>query len=319
MVYIGIDVSKDHLDVATRPATKQLRVANDDVGISEIVSTLSKLEAVLAVMESTGGYESAVAAALSVAQIPVAVVNPRQVRDFAKSTGRLAKTDGIDAEVLSHFAEAVRPRVRPLPDEKAQELSSLLSRRSQVVDMLVAEKNRLRRAMRPVRRQIKAHITFLERELGNVDKDLNKAIESSPVWKAKEDLLRSVPGIGPVASTTLVSGLPELGTLNRRQIAALVGVAPLNRDSGVYRGKRRVWGGRSRVRTALYMAALVASRFNPVIRAFYQRLVAAGKAKKVALTACMRKLLSILNSMVRDGSHWDELRCQNQSMIHATS
>lgn len=304
--FVGIDVSKDWLDVATRPATKQLRVANDDAGISEIVSELVEQSVTLVVIEATGGLESCVVASLSVAGIGVAVVNPRQVRDFAKSTGRLAKTDVLDSEVLAHFADAIRPQVRELPDEEAKELSALVARRTQVIQMIVSEKNRLKRAVIPVARRLKAHIAYLESELKDIDSELKQTIRNSPLWRAKEDLLKSVPGIGPVSSTTLISGLPELGRLDRKQIAALVGVAPLNRDSGTFRGRRTVWGGRRRVRAVLYMAALVASRSNPVIKAFYDRLLAAGKAKKVALTACMRKLLTILNSMVRNGTQWDQ-------------
>lgn len=253
--FIGIDVSNSWLDVATRPCSHALRVANNDAGISEIIAMLSELEVTLVVVEATGGLESPLAAGLSVEGLPVAVVNPRQVRDFAKATGKLAKTDALDAEVLAHFAEAVRPQVRQLADEQTQQLSALLNRRQQVVQMLTAEKNRLKRAIKPVQRRLKAHIAFLEKELDEVDAELSDAIRQSPVWREKEDLLRSVPGIGPVASITLLSGLPELGRLDNKQIAALVGIAPLNRDSGSYRGKRKVWGGRKRVRHALYMAA----------------------------------------------------------------
>ena len=311
--FVGIDVSKDWLDVATRPATKQLRVANDDAGITEVVSELVEQSVTLVVIEATGGLESCVVASLSVAGIEVAVVNPRQVRDFAKSTGRLAKTDVLDSEVLAHFADAIRPQVRELPDEEAKELSALVARRTQVIQMIVSEKNRLKRTVKPVARRLKAHIAYLESELKDIDSELKQTIRNSPLWKAKEDLLKSVPGIGPVSSTTLISGLPELGRLDRKQIAALVGVAPLNRDSGTFRGRRTVWGGRRRVRAVLYMAALVASRSNPVIKAFYDRLLAAGKAKKVALTACMRKLLTILNSMVRNGTQWDQHRYLSQT------
>ena len=311
--YVGIDVSNNWLDVATHPAADQFRASNDETGISEIITRLSEREVRLVVVEATGGLESPMAAALSLSGLPVAVVNPRQVRDFAKAIGKLAKTDALDAEVLAHFAEAVKPKVRELADEKAQELSALLSRRQQIIQMLTAEKNRLKRAMKPVQRRLKAHIAYLEKELDGVDSELADAIKKSPLWTEKGDLLRSVPGIGPVSSITLLSGLPELGRLSNKQIAALVGVAPLNRDSGSFRGKRKVWGGRKRVRQALYMAALVASRSNPVIRAFYERLVGTGKAKKVALTACMRKLLTILNTMIRNGTHWDEHRYVSQT------
>ena len=259
----------------------------------------------LVVLEATGGYETAAVAALAEAGLPVVVANPRQVRDFARSTGKLTKTDRIDAELLALFAERVRPEVRPLPDAEAQEFTALLARRRQLLEMMVAEKNRLKVAPKPVAKDIRAHIEWLERRLKSVDSDLERRIKASPVWRAKEDLLRSVPGVGPVVSRTLIGELPELGQLNRQQIAALAGVAPLNRDSGTQRGKRMVWGGRRAVRVALYMAALTASQRNPTIRAFYQQLRDRGKPSKVALTACMRKLLVILNAMVRDGVQWD--------------
>jgi transposase len=258
------------------------------------------------VLEATGGFEHAVVAALAAAGLPVVVANPRQVRDFARATGQLAKTDAIDAQVLALFAERVRPEPRRLPDEAAQALDALLTRRRQLLDMLVAEKNRLGFARPVVRRGITQHIRWLERRLGDVDHELGQMIEHSPVWRATDDLLRSVPGVGPVLSRTLLGELPELGQLNRKQIAALVGVAPLARDSGTLRGKRVVWGGRAPIRTVLYMSTLAAARCNPVIRAFYLHLRAAGKPAKVALTACMRKLLVILNAMVRANTHWQQ-------------
>lgn len=234
------------------------------------------------------------------------VVNARQVRDFAKATGQLAKTDAIDAAVLAHFAEAVRPALRPLPDAATQALSALMMRRRQLIEMRTAEQNRLGSAPASVRSRIRAHLTWLTRELAHLDDDLTQTIRESPVWCEKDDLLQSTPAVGPVLARTLLAALPELGTLNRKQIAALVGVAPLNRDSGTLRGRRIVWGGRAHVRAALYMSALVATRYNPVIRAFYQRLCAAGKAKKVALTACMHKLLTILNTMLKHGTRWQQ-------------
>ncbi len=249
-------------------------------------------------------------AALAAAALPVVVVNPRQVRDFAKATGRLAKTDTLDAGVLAHFADAVRPEVRPLKDAETQVLNSLTARRHQVMTMLVSEKNRLGTAIGAVSPRIEAHIAWLEQELSDLDKGLRQTLRRSPVWREKDDLLRTVPGVGEQISLTLLANLPELGTLNRRQIAALVGVAPYNRDSGTLRGKRAVWGGRSRVRAALYMGALVASRHNPAIRDFYQRLLAAGKPKKVALVASMRKLLVILNAMLKHGSPWCDITQQ---------
>jgi transposase len=256
------------------------------------------------VLEATGGLECPLVAALAAAHLPVVVVNPRQVRDFARATGRLAKTDAIDARVLAQFGEAVEPQPRPLPDQATQELAALVTRRRQLVQMLTAEKNRLRIAARPVRRDIQQHIRWLERRLDDLDGDLRKTIQSSPLWRDRDQVLQSAPGVGFVSSSTLLANLPELGRLNHKEIAALVGVAPLNRDSGAFRGRRTVWGGRADVRAVLYMATLVASRRNPVVKAFYDRLVAAGKPKKVALTASMRKLLTILNAMVRSHASW---------------
>ena len=256
-------------------------------------------------LEASGGLELPLVAALAAAALPVVVVNPRQVRDFARATGTLAKTDALDAAVLAHFADAVRPSVRPLRDAETQVLNSLVARRHQVMTMLVSEKNRLGTAINAVRPRIEAHIAWLEQELKDLDGGLQQTLHRSPVWREKDDLLRSVPGVGEQLSLTLLAYVPELGTLDRRQIAALVGVAPFSRDSGTLRGKRTIWGGRARVRAALYMGALVATRYNPVIKVFYRRLLSAGKAKKVALVACMRKLLTILNSMVKSGQHWN--------------
>ena len=303
-IYVGIDVAKERVDVAIRPGGNTWSADYDERGVSELVSCLRTAEPTAVLLEATGGLEVPLVSALAAAALPVVVVNPRQVRDFAKATGKLAKTDALDAQVLAHFAEAVRPPVRPLRDEDAQELSSLTTRRSQLITMLVAEKNRLRRVSHSVHPSIRSHIRWLEQELSHLDKDLRKTLRSSPVWREKDDLLRSVPGVGEQVSLSLLAYLPELGTLNRKRIAALVGVAPFNRDSGFRRSKRSVWGGRTRLRAALYMSALVASRHNPVLRAFYQRLLAAGKPKKLALTACMRKLLTILNAMVKTGQHW---------------
>ncbi len=261
----------------------------------------------MVLLEATGGLELPLVAALAAAALPVVVVNPRQVRDFARATGTLAKTDTLDAGALAHFADAVRPEVRPLKDAETQVLNSLTARRHQVMTMLVSEKNRLGTAIGAVSPRIEAHIAWLEQELSDLDKGLRQTLRRSPVWREKDDLLRTVPGVGEQISLTLLANLPELGTLNRRQIAALVGVAPYNRDSGTLRGKRAVWGGRSRVRAVLYMGALVASRHNPAIRDFYQRLLAAGKPKKVALVASMRKLLVILNGMLKHGSPWCDM------------
>lgn len=301
--YVGIDVSKAELEVAV--GEEAWRVPNDEAGIETLLGQLRERRPKLVVLEATGGHETAAVAALAEAGLPVVVANPRQVRDFGRATGQLAKTDRIDARVLALFAERVRPEVRALPDEEAQELRALLARRRQLLEMMVAEKNRLQMASQTVARGIRQHIAWLKRQLKGVDADLERRIHESPVWRAQEDLLRSVPGIGPVVSRTLIGELPELGHLSRREIAALAGVAPLNRDSGTLRGKRMVWGGRRSVRAALYMAALTASQRNPVIREFYQRLRARGKPPKVALTACMRKLLVIVNAMVRDGLPWD--------------
>ena len=277
----------------------------DGASVDDLVTQLKDLKPAGVITESTGGLELPLVAALAAASLPVAVVNPRQVRDFAKSTGQLAKTDRLDAHVLAHFGEAVRPAIRPLRDADTRALGAMLARRRQVSGILVAEKNRLGRATPEVRPRLEAHISWLQQELDDLDTDLRQRIQHSPLWREKDDLLRSVPGVGPQVSLTLLAYLPELGTLNRKQIAALVGVAPFNRDSGPHRGKRSVWGGRATVRSTLYMGALVASRRNPVLREFYQRLLEAGKPKKVALTACMRKLLTILNSMVRTGQKWD--------------
>jgi transposase len=278
--------------------------ANTEVGIRAIVKRLKKLAPTLIVLEATAGMEANIAAAIAAAGMAVAVVNPRQVRSFARAIGTLAKTDSIDAAVLSHFAEAVKPPVRALPTAEARELTDLVSRRRQVVDMIVAEKSRLAGVCGVARADIQAHITWLEKRQKRLDADLQSAVKKSPIWLAKDDLLQSAPGVGPVTSLTFLAALPELGNLNSKQIANLVGVAPINRDSGTMRGKRRISGGRAQVRAVLYMATLVAVRHNTVIRTFYERLLAAGKIEKVALTACMRKLLVILNAMAKSQKPW---------------
>ena len=296
MSFIGIDVAKAQLEFVVRPSGETGTVPNDDAGIRALITRCQALAPALLVLEAT---------ALATAGLPVVVANPRQVRDFAKATGQLAKTDALDAQVLALFAERVRPTPRPLPDEAVQALDALLTRRRQLLGMLTAERNRLLVAAPAVRRDLQQHIRFLERRVHEADGELHAAVKASPAWRVKDDLLQSVPGVGRVVSLTL---LAELGRLSHKEIAALVGVAPLNRDSGTLRGRRLVYGGRAPVRAALYMAALVASRCNPVIRAFYERLRAAGKPAKVALTACMRKLLPIRNAMARSGASWQPAR-----------
>lgn len=305
LVYVGIDVSKGHLDVARHDEADVWRVDNDEAGIEELVARLVELGPELVVMEATGGFEMPAAAALAARDVPVVIANPRQARDFAKSAGRLAKTDTIDAQGLALFAERVRPQVRELPSEEARALGALVSRRRQIIDMITAEKNRLGFALKPVQKGIAKHIRWLERQLADVDSDLDSMLRSSPVWAAKRDLLQTVPGVGPNLSRVLIAELPELGQLSHREIAALVGVAPFARDSGVFRGKRMVWGGRAPVRSALFLSTWSAARWNPVIRTFYERLRAKEKPPKVAQVACMRKLLTILNAMVRDQRPWD--------------
>jgi transposase len=305
-VFVGIDVSKAQLDVALRPTADRWHVSNDEPGIATLVERLRTVQPTLVVLEATGGLEVPVTGALAEAGVPVVVVNPRHAREFAKATGRLAKTDPLDAQGLAHFAEAVRPSPRPLPDAQAQALSALLTRRRQLVQMLTAERRRLQSAPQRIRADIQAHITWLERRLARTDDDLAAAIRSSPLWRAKDELLQSMPGVGPVLSRTLVAEVPELGMVNRKEIAALIGVAPFNFDSGSLRGKRAVWGGRAHVRAVLYMSTLAAVRHNPVLKAFYERLRAMGKAPKVALTACMRKLLTMLNAMLKHQTPWHE-------------
>lgn len=304
-VFVGIDVSKAHLDVAVHGDAEVRRVANDEEGIQALVSRLVELRPALVVLEATGGFEMAIAVALAAVRVPLVIANPRQTRDFARGTGQLSKTDAIDARGLALFAARVRPPVRELPSEDAQALDALIARRRQIIGMITQEKNRLGFALVPVQKGIRKHIAWLERQLADVDADLDERIRESPAWAAKRDLLESVPGVGPNLSRTLIAELPELGQLSHKQIAALVGVAPRARDSGKFRGKRTIWGGRAPVRTALYLSIWSASRWNPVIKPFYDRLRAQGKPALVAQTACMRKLLTILNAMVRDTRAWD--------------
>ena len=303
-VFVGIDVAKAQLDIALRPTGESWAVTNDDAGIADLVPRLQEVAPQLIVLEATGSYQRAVVAALVAAGLPVAVVNPRHARDFAKATGQLAQTDALDARALTHFAEAVRLMPRPLPDTQADELRALLARRRPLVTMRTAEQHRLGSAPPRLQPDIQAHITWLNTRLTTLDDDLDTTLRASPVWQEREELLRSVPGIGPVCARTLLLDLPELGTLSRQRLAALVGVAPLNRDSGTLRGSRTTWGGRAHVRATLFMSTLVAVRYHPVFKAFYERLRAAGKAAKVALTACMRKLLTILNAMVKHHASW---------------
>jgi len=303
-VFVGIDVSKAQLDVAVWDSSGTWQVANDEKGISALVNRLKELSPTLIVVEATGGLEVPAVAEMAFAGLPVAVVNPKRTRDFARSTGQLAKTDVLDARVLAHFAQAVRPQVRSLRTEEQEQLAGLVTRRRQEIDMITSEKNR-RCSTRPrLRERLDKHIEWLDGELKALDEEIAQFIKGSPLWKEKEELLRSVPGVGPVTAATMLAQLPELGTLNRQKIAALVGVAPVNKDSGKKRGKRRVFGGRAPVRSTLYMATLSATKFNPIIRSFYERLLKRGKEKKVALTACMRKLLVILNSIIRHRQPW---------------
>jgi transposase len=305
--FVGIDISKDRLDTFIRPQEASFSDAYTDEGIGSLVDRLVRLHPEVVLLEATGGYETRIVAALAHARLPVVLINPRQVRDFARATGRLAKTDRIDAQVLAHFAEAVHPEVRLLGDQDQKELAALMSRHCQLVEMVVMEKNRMHTTTQIVRGRIEAHLNWLHSEIESVDAELDDFIRKNPVLQRKVAILTSVPGVGPALSRALVSYLPELGAINRKEIAALVGVAPFNSDSGRHKGKRIIWGGRKQLRSILYMGALAGTRFNPAIRTFYQRLLAAGKRQKVAITACMRKLLTILNAMVRSDAIW----CQN--------
>ena len=305
--YVGIDVSKEHLDVAVWPAGESWQVTHDQRGVDVLAVRLQSEGVTLVVVEATGGMETTLLAALGAAAVPVVRVNPRQIRDFARATGRLAKTDRIDAAVLARFAAQVQPEVRALPDEETRAFAALVARRRQLLEMLVAEQHRLFGAHplpERVRAQLSEHSAWLRAQLDGLDDDVQAAVRQSPLWRERDDLVRSVPGVGPVLSATLLAQLPELGTVGRKQVAALVGVAPLNRDSGTLRGRRTTWGGRTGVRAVLYMAAVSAARCNPVVRALYTRLVAAGKPKKVALVACMHRLLLLLNAIVRSGQPW---------------
>jgi transposase len=308
--FMGIDVAKAQLDIAVRPSGERWAVPNNTDGVATLVEQVQALHPTLIVLEATGGLERAATAALATAGLPVVVVNPRQAHDFARAIGQLAKTDALDARALAHFADVIRPTPRPLPDAQTQELRALLGRRQQLIVMRTAEQNRLAGTSGRLQTDIEAHITWLNERLATLDDDIETLLRASPLWRENDDLLQSAPGIGPVCARTLLLELPELGTLNRRQIAALVGVAPLNRDSGTLRGRRTIWGGRAHVRTVLYMGTLVATRYNPRIKAFYERLLAAGKVKKVALTACMHKFLTILNAMLKHRTPWQAQEVQ---------
>jgi transposase len=303
--FVGIDVSKAQLDVHVFPTDVQTHFGNDEEGIAGLVSFLQATSPALIVLEASGGWEVAVVGAMGAQGLPVVVANPRQVRNFARATGMLAKTDPLDARILARFGAAIRPELRPLKAPVTQELSALVNRRRQILEMITAEKNRLRLASPRVRAHIQEHLKWLQKSLKQLNKDLERTVKQSPLWRESDDLLQSMRGVGPVLSTTLLADLPELGTLNRKEIAALVGVAPLNRDSGTLSQRRFIWGGRKNVRAVLYMSTLAGIRWNPVIRSFYQRLRAAGKVKKVAITACMRKLLTILNAMMKNRSRWN--------------
>ncbi len=309
--FVGIDVAKAQLDIALRPAGERWAVPNDTSGIAPLVDRLQTLHPTLIVLEATGGLERAAAAALAAAGLPVVVVNPRQARDFACATGQLAKTEALDARTLAHFADVIRPTPRPLPDAQTQELRALLGRRQQLIGMRTAEQNRLAGTSGRLQTDIAAQIAWLNERLATLDDDIETLLRASPLWRENDALLQSVPGIGPVCARTLVLELPELGMLTRQQIAALVGVAPPNCDSGTLRGRRTIWGGRAHVRTVLYMGTRVATRYNPQITAFYARLLAAGKVKKVALTACIHKFLTILNAMLKHRTPWQPQEVQS--------
>jgi transposase len=304
-VFIGIDVSKERLDCYCRPTGTAFSCDNTSTGITDLIQRVQAQQPRLIVLEATGGLERPVVAAIFAAQLPMVVVNPRQVRDFARAIGQLAKTDRIDAAVIAHFGEAVNPEVRPLPDHLTQQMDAMMTRRRQLVQMLATERNHLVSAPAQVQNYVKEHISQLEELIKKLDQDIDQMITGSPIWKTKEDLLQSVKGVGPVLSRTLLAELPELGQLSRQEISKLVGVAPLNNDSGKYKGKRSCWGGRASVRGPLYMATLAATRYNPVIKEFYERLIAKGKAKKVAIVACMRKMLITLNAIVKSNKPWD--------------
>ncbi len=301
---VGVDVSQATLDVAVNPSGEQWQLTNDDLGIEQLVERLRTLQPVRIVLEATGGYELAAVAALGIGGLPVVVVNPRQVRDFARSTGQLAKTDALDAQVLALFATRIQPELRPLPDVTTRELSAVLARRRQLIEMRTAEATRLKLALEAVRGDIREHLRYLDKRIKELDRELHDRLRGSPLWREQDNLLRSIPGVGPILTTTLLADVPELGTTGHKQVVALVGLAPLNRDSGRWRGKRSIWGGRAHVRAVLYMATLSAVRLNPVLKALYQRLLRAGKPRMVAIVACMHKLLRICNAVLSNQTPW---------------
>ena len=316
-LYVGIDVSKKTLDIAIRPTDEAWQVGNDPEGIAQLIGQLKMLKPKLIILEATGGYETNAALELGMAEFAVAIINPRQARDFAKSMGRLAKTDKIDALMLARFGEAIRPEPRELPSEQSIKLQALLVRRRQIIEMLVAEKNRVKMAHPTMKPRVDEHIGWLKRELEDLDDDLGNILHQSPMWREKEKLFRSIPGVGRVLSVTLLAELPELGQLNRKKIAALVGVAPFNCDSGRMHGKRAIWGGRACVRSSLYMATLSATRWNPIIKEYYHHMKKLGKPSKVALVACMRKLLTILNAMAMTMQPWKPKLAMSKLPIQA--
>jgi transposase len=303
--YVGIDVAKDSMEVTVHEGKERWAFSNDERGLTNLITKMKRLSPCLIVMEATGGYEVTIAAELQSRGFPAAVVNPRHIRDFARSVGILAKTDILDAKVIARYAATVQPTTRALPTEETKRLAGIMMRRRQIVAMRTAEKNRLHQADPAVKERIKVHITWLEQELNDLNKELKQMIESNPEWKEKSEIIQSVPGVGPNLAITILSDFPELGRLNRKQTAALSGVAPFNRDSGTMRGKRSIWGGRGVVRTAAYMSTISAIRFNPLLKPFYKRLIEAGKLRKVAMVACMRKLLCILNAMLKNHTTWD--------------
>ena len=304
-VYVGIDVAKAHLDVHLLPSKEAFTVARDGEGVASLAERLKTLSPALIVLEATGGFETIVAAALAGADLPLVVMNPRQIRDFARANGRLAKTDALDAAVIALFAERMRPEVRPLADEQTRTLSELVARRRQLIEMMTAERNRRPRLSRKnLVKALDRHLAMLQKDLSELDQEIDTTVRGTPVWREREELMRSVPGVGPGLARAILADVPEIGTLDRKQIAALIGVAPFNQDSGAYRGRRAIWGGRAKVRGVLYMAALVATRRNPALKTFYQRLLHAAKAKKLALVAVMRKLLTILNAIIRNQTPW---------------